>query len=381
MEVLLAACLLAWVAGAQSEQAKLGISPAQREIMREQTRHDKAVQRIAEKHGTTAPLNRSGVSTWKEPPAVAAPVTIPEAFRSGYRAKTPAARVATPIGRHAGHFTAAGVGWVKDTGRGALQQYRNSRRAAGQPDPAPVLIPVPVGQPTLVVPPMPTHPPTVGGGNVSGGVTLVKPDAADGSAKPPVEPTVVAPETPATSDATTDGPVAASAPTAPEAVPATAGTADTAATADVKNGVGRMAAEVTYESVMEESDELSIMCDDDVRVYDRIRARAECEIGRGDALIAAAEATGLGEKVIAWVVRCKENYGVIHAEVDDLQQNTIAQGEAVVKAKALLEAGQGVYADIAKDMESVAEREAYISDAVDAEDTQAHTEVYETKAA
>jgi hypothetical protein len=372
MEVLLAACLLAWLAGAQSEQAKLGISPAQREIMREQTRHDKAVRQIAEKHGTTAPLNRSGVSTWKEPPAVAAPVTIPEAFRSGYRSHTPAARVVTPIGRHAGHFTAAGVGWVKDTGRGALQQYRKSRRAAGQPDPAPVLIQVPTA------PPMPTHPPTVGGGS---NVTLVKPEAADGTTKPAGEPTAVAPEAQATPEATADAPAVASTPTAPESEPATAGTADVAATADVKNGVGRMAAEVTYESVMEESDELSIMCDDDVRVYDRIRARAEREIGRGDALIAAAEATGLGEKVIAWVVRCKENYGVIHAEVDDLQQNTIAQGEAVVKAKALLEAGQGVYADIAKDMESVAEREAYISDAVDAEDTQAHTEVYETKAA
>jgi hypothetical protein len=385
MEVLLAACLLAWVAGAQSEQAKLGISPAQREIMREQTRHDKAVRQIAEKHGTTVPQNPVGVSPWKEPPAAATPVTIPEAFRSGYRSHTPVARVATPIGRHAGHFTATGVGWVKDTGRGALRQYRKSRRAAGQPDPAPVLVPVPVGQPTLVVPPMPTHPPTVGGGsNVSGGVTLVKPEVSDGTTEPTADDTSTtagAPEASTVPEETTDGPAVASAPTAPEPEPATAGTADTTTPQDVKNGAGRMAAEVTYESVMEESDELSIMCDDDVRVYDRIRARAEREIGRGDALIAAAKATGLGEKVIAWVVRCKENYGVIHAEVDDLQQNTIAQGEAVVKAKALLEAGQGVYADIAKDMEDVAEREAYISDAVDAEDTQAHTEVYETKAA
>lgn len=142
-----------------------------------------------------------------------------------------------------------------------------------------------------------------------------------------------------------------------------------------------MAAEVSYESVMDESDELSIMCDDDVRVYDKIRTRAEREIGRGDALIAAMEATGFGPSVIGWVARCVENYKVIHSQIDDLQANTIAQGEAVVKAKALLEAGQGVYADIAKDMEDVAEREAYISDAVDAEDTSADTEVYETKAA
>ena len=142
-----------------------------------------------------------------------------------------------------------------------------------------------------------------------------------------------------------------------------------------------MAAEVTYESVWDESDELSIMCDDDVRVYDRIRDRAEREISRGDALIAALQGGGFGPKVIGWVVRCKESYGVIHSEVDDLQKNTIAQGEAVVKAKTLLEHGQGLYADIAKDMESVADRDAYISDAVDAEDTNAHTEVYETKAA
>lgn len=142
-----------------------------------------------------------------------------------------------------------------------------------------------------------------------------------------------------------------------------------------------MAAEVTYESVMDESDELSIMCDDDVRVYDRIRTRAEREIGRGDALIAELEDAGFGPSVIGWVARCKENYQVIHSQIDGLQQNTIAQGEAVVKAKGLLEAGQGVYADIAKDMESLAERGAYISDAVDGEDTSAHSEVYETKAA
>lgn len=142
-----------------------------------------------------------------------------------------------------------------------------------------------------------------------------------------------------------------------------------------------MAAEVTYESVADESDELSLMCEDDVRVYGRIRDRAEREIGRGDELIAALENAGFGSKVIGWVARCKEQYQVIHSQLSDLERNTIAQGEQVVKAKALLEAGQGVYADIAQDMESVAERDSYISDAVDAEDTSADTEVYETKAA
>lgn len=141
-----------------------------------------------------------------------------------------------------------------------------------------------------------------------------------------------------------------------------------------------MAAEVTYESVMDESDELTVMCEDDARTYDRIRDRAEREIGRSDTLAAQVRDTGFGQTIAALVARCKENYQVIYSEIGDLKANTIAQGEAVVKAKGLLEAGQGVYADIAKDMEDVAEREAYISDAVDAEDTAAHTEVYETKA-
>lgn len=142
-----------------------------------------------------------------------------------------------------------------------------------------------------------------------------------------------------------------------------------------------MASEVTYESVMDESDELSIMCEDDARICDRIYVRAEREIGRGDTLGAEMQASGWGSKILGWLARCKESYGVIRSEVLALQHNTIAQGEAVVMAKSYLQAGQGVYADIAKDMESVLDRQAYISDAVDAEDTSAHTEIYETKAA
>ncbi|MGY0062822.1 hypothetical protein ACWY4P_40855 [Streptomyces sp. LZ34] len=215
-----------------------------------------------------------------------------------------------------------------------------------------------------------TEPPAVDEQPTATGAPLAEPEGPPvEAAKPPAD-EQARPITPESPEGTTGDTPSEPAATEPTAEP----------TADTSGGVGRMAAEVTYESVSDESDELSIMCDDDVRVYDRIRDRAEREIGRGDALMAAMEATGFGPKVIGWVARCKENYGVIHSEVDNLQQNTIAQGEAVVKAKALLEAGQGVYADIAKDMESVAERDAYISDAVDAEDTSAHTEVYETKA-
>jgi len=142
-----------------------------------------------------------------------------------------------------------------------------------------------------------------------------------------------------------------------------------------------MAAEVTYDSVMEESDELTAMCDDDLHTYDRIKKRAEREIGRGDTLAAQVRATGFGATISAIVARCTEQYRVIYGAIDELKQNTIAQAEAVVTAKNLLQQGQGVYADIAKDMEDVAERDAYISDAVDAEDTNPEAEHYETKAA
>ncbi|MGW8679623.1 hypothetical protein ACWGNN_00890 [Streptomyces sp. NPDC055817] len=142
-----------------------------------------------------------------------------------------------------------------------------------------------------------------------------------------------------------------------------------------------MAAEVTYGSVMDESDELSAMCDEDLRTYDRIKKRAETEIGRGDTLAAQVLSTGFGATIHALVVRCREQYQVIHNAIDDLKANTIAQSDAVVIAKDLLEKGQGVYADIAKDMEDVAQREAYVSDAVDAVDTSAESEHYETRAA
>jgi hypothetical protein len=142
-----------------------------------------------------------------------------------------------------------------------------------------------------------------------------------------------------------------------------------------------MAAEVTYESVEEESDELSLMCKEDQQVCDRIKDRADREVGRGDTLLAEMEATGFGKSLQAWVTRCREDYQGMGSHLTDLKTNTAAQDDAVVRAKALLIAGQGVYHNIAKDMEKVAERDAYISDAVDSEDTSAHTEVYETKGA
>ncbi|MEU2995076.1 hypothetical protein ACPCAJ_35605 [Streptomyces griseoincarnatus] len=142
-----------------------------------------------------------------------------------------------------------------------------------------------------------------------------------------------------------------------------------------------MASEVSYDSVMEESDELSLMCEDDVQVYGRIRQRCEREIGRADQLVAQLEDAGAGPTVIGWVTRCREQYQVLLAQLDELEKNTISQGEAVTRAKALLEAGQGYYADIAADMESVADRDFYISDQVDGEDTSAATETYETRGA
>ncbi|MGW2890569.1 hypothetical protein ACWDDN_35745 [Streptomyces griseoruber] len=506
MEVLLlAAC--AWLVhthGAQSEQAKLGLSPAQRDILRERTRHEKAVQKIADRHGVAAPAERKpGVSPWKEAPASERDpaLTLPEAFRSGWRGHTRIERVATPVGRRAGLWAAQGVAWAKDTGKGAVREYRRRRRAEGHPDPAPVLVPLPPAHPPTV-PPIPAEPPTAGTDSGKGeGVSLARPDPPsepEAGEKPPEgasEPPTVeggAPEAataptapegaadasgdweadwarvyawdpaddfmaPSTSDGemapegAADGPAPVPGPLsseetdpataeapprtlpgltpiylpleddaekAPEAVtepvtadgtpvtesvtdPATAVTApdpavapavtdpgaaptestNTKEPAAAGGGVGRMAAEVSYESVVDESDELSLMCEDDLVVYDRIGKRCQREISRADSLLAAMEAKGFGPRVMAWVTRGKEQYGVIDSELDQLKSNTKAQGEAVVKAKALLLAGQGLYADIAKDMESVADRDVYISDAVDAEDTAAHTEVYETRGA
>ncbi|MFD6180080.1 hypothetical protein [Streptomyces goshikiensis] len=142
-----------------------------------------------------------------------------------------------------------------------------------------------------------------------------------------------------------------------------------------------MASEVTYESVRDESEELSLMCDDDLTVYDRIQERCEREIGRADELIAAIRNAGVGDRVAGWVTRCMEQYQLIGSGMGQLKQHTYAQDEAVVKAKKLLEAGQGVYAGIAADMESVAERPFYVGDAVDAEDTAANTEIFETTGA
>ena len=62
MEVLLIACALAWAAGAQSEQAKLGLSPAQRATMKEQARHEKALRQIADKYGADAPADLIAVA-------------------------------------------------------------------------------------------------------------------------------------------------------------------------------------------------------------------------------------------------------------------------------------------------------------------------------
>jgi hypothetical protein len=399
MEILLiAAC--AWLvhtAGAQSEQSKLGLSPAQRAIMREETRHEKAVRRIADKHGAAQPASpapRGGAPAAPLSKETSAPVlTIPEAFRSGYRGHTPVQRVATPMGRRAGGWAARGVAWAEDTGKGAVREYRKRRRARGHPDPAPVLIPMPPTQPPTV-PEVSTEPPAADADKTGDKkVSLTKPESAPAARPEPVsEPATTAPEPPPVvaqpDPATAPGstPVqpepklaAAEEPAAP--APAEAQPAQDPEPAAAGEGVGRMAAEVTYESVMDESDELSLMCDDDVNVYGRIGRRCEREIGRGDALITAMENVGFGPKVIGWVVRGMEQYQVINSQLDDLKANTIAQGEAVVKAKDLLEAGQGVYADIAKDMESVADRDVYISDAVDSEDTSAHTEIYETKVA
>lgn len=358
MEILLIACMLAYTAGAQSEQSKLGLSKAQRAVMRERTRHEKAIQKIADKHGDEAIPSNGSASPWKDGPGAKSSNGVSDTFLSGYRAGRPARQ---PFGHRTGAKAGQGVTWAQDTWRDAWQAYRERRRREGQVGPELVTVPLPPDYPPNV-PPVPVSPPTAVAATQKPNAPPADGDSKTGAADPAPA------EKPAAEPAVETGPPETTAPPI-EAQPAE------------PQGVGRMAAEVTYESVADESDELSLMCEDDAHVYDRIRARSEREIGRGDDLVVKMQASGFGDKVIGWVARCKEQYKVILAQVDSLQTNTVAQGEQVVKAKALLEAGQGVYADIAKDMESVAVRDAYVSDAVDAEDTNPESEVYETKAA
>lgn len=397
MEILLIACMLAYVAGAQSEQSKLGVSPAQRAQMREETRHRKAIQKIADKHGG-AHVPSSG----ETPPDG---VKTPGTFRAGYRSSRPAR---PPFGQRVGERAGRGVTWAQDTGRDAWRTYRERRKREGHDGPELVMVPYPPAYPPAVPPVPAVAPPPVGGmpekpnapppapatddAKKTDEPAATKPDEKAPEAVPP-EAAPAAPDSDNKPDAappqpkTTPKPEPAKADLEKKPEPAVAPEPESAATApdpqpaNTPEGVGRMATEVSYGSVHDESDELSAMCEDDLRTYDRIKARAEREIGRGDQLMAAMNDTGFGPKVIAWVARCTEIYRVILGGVSDLQENTLGQREAVVKAKTLLEVGQGVYAGIAADMESVADREAYTSDAVDAEDTEAHTETYETKVA
>ncbi|MFF1709297.1 hypothetical protein [Streptomyces sp. NPDC058268] len=406
MEILLiAACAwLAYTAGAQSEQSQLGIPPAQRDQMREQTRHEKAVRKIAEKHGGATPSSSGSTSPWKDRRSAAGGGSS-DTFMSGYRASRPDR---PPLGRRAGERAGQGMTWAQGAGRDAWHRYRERRKREGHDGPELVMVPhppeylptvppIPATSPPAVdaTPAQPNAPPPTGATD-----TATAPDKntpgkpAETTAKKPAPTTAEAPrpDTPVVDDKTAPGkPATEPVPDAPKADPPKPDEpADTGKPAeanpepqpaDTPQGVGRMASEVTYDSVMDESDELSIMCEEDARVCDRIRDRAEREIGRGDTLGVEMKASGWGSKILGWLSRCKESYGVIRSEVDALQHNTIAQGESVVMAKSYLQAGQGVYADIAEDMETVLDRQAYISDAVDAEDTSAHTEIYETKVA
>ncbi|MFC9734295.1 hypothetical protein ACFWGM_36550 [Streptomyces roseolus] len=452
MEILLAACLLAWAAGAQSERVALGVSPAQRALIKEQVRHDKAVQKIAEKHGAATPPPSTGGRTPPSKttaPEPAPPVTIPAAFLAGYRGHTPVARVATPAGRHVGGWAARGVAWTKDSGRSAVKEFRKRRAAEGKPDPAPVIAPIPpmpTEPPTVgttpaapettapTVPPKPTEPPTVGTTAVppmpsepptaSGITPPTAPDAdgedlgadtddSDSTPEAPEKAPEAASEPPAAAPGGTEPPEpqtgpqsAAEAPTvvipaprpdepaepgtpeaveppesgpepAPHPAPETTGDGGSKTTPTTQGGIGRMASEVSYGSVMEESDELALMCDDDLLVYQRIKDRCTREISRADELKAQLKSGPVKD----WITRCQEQYRQLLTQLEDLEKNTLSQAEAVVKAKALLQQGQGLYADIALDMETVEERQFYISDQTDAEDTNATSETYATKGA
>lgn len=444
MEILLAACLLAWAAGAQSERAALGVSPAQRALIKEQVRHDKTVQKIAEKHGTGGGVPLSKTSEPAVPgtaPAAPEPLTVPAAFLAGYRGHTPVARVATPVGRHVGGWAARGVAWTKDSGRSAVKEFRKRRAAEGKPDPAPVIAPIPpmptepptvgttpatpaaTAPPKVTVPPKPTEPPTAGSATppaapaaddddpwsdtdddstpapkgpenapeaaseppaaAAGDTEPSEPPAGpQGAAEPPIA-VIPSPRTVEPADAVSPAAPEAAEPAESKPEPATRpapespGDGGSKTTPSTQGGIGRMASEVSYGSVMEESDELALMCDDDLLVYKRIKDRCVREIGRADELKAQLKSG----QVKDWITSCQEQYRQLLTQLEDLESNTVSQAEAVVKAKALLEQGQGLYADIALDMETVEERQFYISDQTDAEDTNAASETYETKGA
>ncbi|XIG72727.1 hypothetical protein C1N81_04250 (plasmid) [Streptomyces sp. SGAir0957] len=138
---------------------------------------------------------------------------------------------------------------------------------------------------------------------------------------------------------------------------------------------------MTYTSVAEESDELNLMCDDDLAVYTKVQGVCEREASKADDLVVQIRDAGFGERIVAWMVSCKEKYATLSAQLKELRGLTMAQSEGVWKAKGLLLAGQGVYASIAKDMESVATRDSYISDRVDTDDLAAHHENFETRSA
>src|SRR3954463_1347080 len=155
MEILLIACMLAYAAGAQSEQSKLGISPAQRAILKEKSRHEKAVQKIADKHGMKPVGQKAGLSPWKEAPGSGSG-TVPDTFMAGYRMQRPSR---PPLGHRVGARTGSAITWAQDSGRDAWRAYRESRRKTDD-NPKPVLVPMPPAHPPNA-PPMPQGAPTV----------------------------------------------------------------------------------------------------------------------------------------------------------------------------------------------------------------------------
>lgn len=161
MEILLiAACAwLAYTAGAQSEQSKLGMPPGQRDAMREKTRHEKAVRKIAEKYGDDAaatPADSSSPGGGTPGGGRTSAREAPDTFRSGYRSRRPAR---PPLSHRAGTWAGSGITWAQDTGRDAWQKHRKRRRDAGHDDPGPaVTLP---RDPASTAPPAPTSPPPV----------------------------------------------------------------------------------------------------------------------------------------------------------------------------------------------------------------------------
>lgn len=326
MEVLLIAAIT-WAMGQQSEQAKLGLAPEHRAHMVEQQRHEKALRKIADKHGgvVPAPKTPAGVTAGA---GVKTPATA--SFRAGYR--THVERTAPPLAHRAGDLAGRGTLWAKDTGRKAFKRLREKRAAQGRPDPAPV----------IEYPPMPTEPPTVGverrddEGDVRPGSTRETPPAGDASSSAPAERATA-------TEAATEG------------TPAPAATPDTSGEP--------VSAEITYTKVYDTAESMERKSVRHMEAMERVAERAATLHGWADDLTAKLATVKAGHRLEAAVASAKEKLRVLAKLAEEYQDDCRDRAERFAVARQTLEANLGGIASAVRDSGGdIAERDYYNGD-------------------